>query len=134
MLTATTVIHICVDEQLKTQAEDALVTMGMTISHAVQSFLMRVVADKKMPFSINVPNAQTRSAIAESEKVSRAHSAKFTSPESKFNAVQKGSRWKTMSCALKFKCDLPVNQLRDDVSSSLELFQRVVAVKPMPLS
>ena len=50
MLTATTVIHICVDEQLKTQAEDALATMGMTISHAVQSFLMRVVADKKMPF------------------------------------------------------------------------------------
>ena len=38
-------VHVRVDEQIKTQAADTLATMGLTISDAVRVFLMRVVAD-----------------------------------------------------------------------------------------
>ena len=60
---ATTMVHVRVDEQIKIQAADTLATMGLTISDAVRVFLMRVVADKQMPFAIKAPNAETRAAM-----------------------------------------------------------------------
>ena len=76
-----TMLHVRVDEQIKIQAVDTLATMGLTISDAVHIFLMRVVADKKMPFLIKAPNAETRAAMAESDEIARAHNARFTSTD-----------------------------------------------------
>lgn len=80
-MATTTMIHVRVNEQIRAQAADALATMGLTVSSAVQMFLMRVVADKKMPFLIKAPNAETRAAMAESDKIARAHNARFTFTE-----------------------------------------------------
>lgn len=74
-----TMIHVRVNEKIKAQATDALATMGLTISDAVQIFLTRVIEDKKMPFLIKLPNAETRAAMFESDEIASAHSARFTS-------------------------------------------------------
>lgn len=80
------------DEQIKTQAADTLAAMGLTISDAVRVFLMRVVADKQMPFAIKAPNAETRAAMVEADEIARAHCARFTSADALFDHIEKNSR------------------------------------------
>ena len=86
-MTTTTMVHVRVDEQIKIQAADTLATMGLTISDAVRVFLMRVVADKQMPFAIKAPNAETRAA----DEIARAHSARFNSADALFDDLEKNS-------------------------------------------
>ena len=46
MAATTTMVHVRVDENLKAQATETLVSMGLTVSDAILVFLTRVVADK----------------------------------------------------------------------------------------
>ncbi len=91
-MAVTTMIHVRVDEQIKAQATETLASMGLTVSDAVRMFLMRVVADKQMPFAIKAPNAETRAAMAEADEIARAHSARFTSADALFDDLEKNSR------------------------------------------
>lgn len=75
-MAATTMVHVRVDEQIKAQATETLASMGLTVSDAVRVFLMRVVADKQMPFAIKAPNAETRTAMIEADEIARAHSGR----------------------------------------------------------
>ncbi len=65
-MAATTMVHIRVDETLKTQAADTLAAMGLSLSDAVRVFLTRVVAEQGLPFALKAPNAETR-AVGKSE-------------------------------------------------------------------
>ena len=76
-MTTTAMIHVRVDEQIKAQATETLAAMGLSVSDAVRVFLMRVVADKQMPFALKVPNVQTRAAIAEADEIARTRHARF---------------------------------------------------------
>lgn len=58
-MATTTTIHIRVDEQVSAQATEILAAMGLSVSDAVRMFLMRVIADQKIPFAIKTPNAET---------------------------------------------------------------------------
>ena len=62
-------VHVRVDEQIKAQATETLAAMGLFVSDAVRVFLMRVVADKQMPFALKMPNAETRAATAVTDVV-----------------------------------------------------------------
>ena len=90
-MTATTMVHVRVNEQIKSQASETLAAMGLTVSDAVRVFLMRVVADKQMPFAIKAPNAETRAAMAEADEIARAHRARFNSATELFNDLEKNS-------------------------------------------
>ena len=68
-MTTTAMIHVRVNEEIKAQATETLASMGLTVSDAVRVFLMRVVADKQMPFAIKAPNAETRAAMAEADEI-----------------------------------------------------------------
>jgi DNA-damage-inducible protein J len=57
-MAATTMVHIRVDETLKTQATDTLAAMGLSLSDAVRVFLTRVVAEQRLPFALKAPNAE----------------------------------------------------------------------------
>lgn len=72
---ATTMVHVRVEESLKTQAAETLAAMGLSISDAVRVFLTRVVAEKQFPFEIKVPNATTQAAMAESGEIMKARAA-----------------------------------------------------------
>ena len=72
----TTMIHIRVNQDLKTLASDALDEMGLSLSDAVRLLLTRIAVEKALPFYIRVPNAQTVAAMRAGDRgeVSRATS------------------------------------------------------------
>jgi DNA-damage-inducible protein J len=76
MAAATTMVHVRVDENVKVRAAETLASMGLTVSEAVRVFLARVVADKELPFALRVPNAETRTAMAEADEIACAHRAR----------------------------------------------------------
>jgi DNA-damage-inducible protein J len=90
-MTASTMVHVRVDDKVKTQATETLAAMGLTISDAVRIFLMRVVADKQMPFAIKVPNQETRAAMAEADEIVRSRRARFNSASEVFDDLEKNN-------------------------------------------
>ena len=82
-------VHVRVDERVKAQATETLAAMGLSVSDAVRVFLMRVVADKQIPFPISVPNAETRSAIAEADEISDKREGRFATGEALFDDLEK---------------------------------------------
>ena len=72
-MTATAMVHVRVDERLKAQAAETLAAMGLSVSDAVRVFLTRVVAEQQLPFALQVPNAETRAAMAEADAIVREH-------------------------------------------------------------
>ena len=65
---ATTMVHIRIDEKLKQRAGKALAEMGMSVSDAVRLLLVRVAAEKALPFEVKVPNPTTVKALQAAEK------------------------------------------------------------------
>ena len=86
-MAATTMVHIRVDETLKTQAADTLAAMGLSLSDAVRVFLTRVVAEQRLPFELKAPNAETRAALAEAGAIISARRARFTNAKALFDAL-----------------------------------------------
>lgn len=74
-MAATTMIHVRIDEQVKARAAETLAEMGLSVSDAVRVFLMRVAAEKQLPFTLKVPNAETREAMIEARVMARARFA-----------------------------------------------------------
>lgn len=65
---ATTMVHIRVDEKVKARAARTLASMGMSVSDAVRLLLVRVAAEKALPFEVRVPNATTVKAMRAADK------------------------------------------------------------------
>jgi DNA-damage-inducible protein J len=91
-MATTTMVHVRVDQQIKDEVTATLATMGLSVSDAVRVFFMRVVADKEMPFTLRVPNAETRSAMAEADEIARTRRARFDNAAELFNDLEKNSR------------------------------------------
>jgi DNA-damage-inducible protein J len=60
---STTMVHVRVDERTKVRAAKALAGMGISISDAVRMLLVRVAAERALPFEVKVPNATTVKAM-----------------------------------------------------------------------
>lgn len=60
---ATAMVHVRVDEKVKAKAAKTLAEMGMSVSDAVRMLLVRVAAEKALPFDVKVPNATTVKAM-----------------------------------------------------------------------
>lgn len=56
-------IHVRVDNNLKTKATRTLSKMGLSMSDAVRLLLTRIEADQALPFEIRVPNDTTAAAM-----------------------------------------------------------------------
>ena len=65
--TADTYVRARIDSATKKRASDALAAMGMSISDAIRLLMFRVVDERRLPFEVKAPNANTRKAIAELE-------------------------------------------------------------------
>ena len=61
-------ITIRIDPELKRKTEKALNDLGLTTTQAVTIFLKQVVLQKGLPFSVSMPNAETRRAMNELAK------------------------------------------------------------------
>ena len=84
-------VHVRVDEKIKAQATETLAAMGLSVSDAVRVFLMRVIADKQMPFALKVPNVETRAAMTEADEITRNRRARFDTAAELFDDLEKNS-------------------------------------------
>ena len=66
-MATTTMVHVRVDETIKAQAAATLADMGLSVSDAVRMLLVRVAAERALPFDVRVPNTETAAAIRELE-------------------------------------------------------------------
>jgi DNA-damage-inducible protein J len=65
---STTMVHVRVDEKTKQKAAKTLAAMGLSVSDAVRILLVRVAAEKALPFDVRVPNATTVKAMRAADK------------------------------------------------------------------
>jgi DNA-damage-inducible protein J len=86
-MATTTMLHVRVDDALKTQATQALAAMGLTVSDAVRMLLTRVAADQAFPLELKVPNAETRAAMEESRQMMRTEMPRFTDVDAFFKSL-----------------------------------------------
>ena len=88
-MAATSMVHVRLDERLKTQATETLAAMGLSVSDAVRVFLTRVVAEQQLPFALKAPNADTRVAMEEARAISKA---RFASAKALMGDLEKGAK------------------------------------------
>ncbi len=60
---ANAVVRARIDQRVKDEAAAVLAAMGLTVSDAVRLMLVRVAAEKALPFEPLVPNAETVEAM-----------------------------------------------------------------------
>jgi len=77
----TTMVHVRVEQKLKDKATKTLASMGLSVSDAVRLLLVRVAAEKALPFDVRVPNATTIRAM---QAADRGEGDRFASPEALF--------------------------------------------------
>ena len=58
-----TVVRARIDEKIKDDATAVLASIGLTVSDAFRLMMMRIAAEKRLPFEPLVPNAETIEAI-----------------------------------------------------------------------
>jgi DNA-damage-inducible protein J len=63
VMAAAEVVRARIDKELKQEATAVLSGMGLSLSDAIRLLLVRVAADKAMPFDLRVPNAESQAAI-----------------------------------------------------------------------
>ncbi len=67
-MASTTMVHVRVNEKVKEKAAETLAEMGMSVSDAVRMLLVRVAAEKALPFEVRAPNATTEKAMKAADK------------------------------------------------------------------
>lgn len=88
---STTMVHVRVEDSVKEAASRALDDMGLSVSVAVNALLKRIAVEKRIPFELKVPNAETRSAMLEADEMARAHRARFVSAGELIDELEKNS-------------------------------------------
>ena len=67
-MSANAVVRARIDGRIKSEAAAVLGAMGLTLSDAFRILLTRVAAEKALPFSPMVPNAETIAAMEAAER------------------------------------------------------------------
>lgn len=67
-MASTTMVHVRVNEKVKEKAAETLAEMGLSVSDAVRMVLVRVAAEKALPFDVRTPNAVTVKAMQAADK------------------------------------------------------------------
>ena len=81
-------LHVRVDDEIKTQASEALAAMGLSVSDAVRILLKRVVNDQAFPLELKVPNARTREAMVEARAMAKARAARVDSADALIDGLE----------------------------------------------
>ena len=59
----TTVVRARIDEKIKDEATAVLCSIGLTVSDAFRLMMVRIAAEKRLPFDPLVPNEETIEAM-----------------------------------------------------------------------
>ncbi len=77
------------DDEIKTQASEALAAMGLSVSDAVRILLKRAVNDQAFPLELKVPTAQTRAAMQEARAMAKAHTVRSGAADAMIDELEK---------------------------------------------
>lgn len=88
-MSRSTMLHVRVDDEIKTQASEALAAMGLSVSDAVRILLKRVINDQAFPLELKVPNAQTRAAMEEARAMMKSRASRFDSADALIDDLEK---------------------------------------------
>ncbi len=88
-MAATAMVHVRVNENIKTQAAETLAAMGLSVSDAVRVFLTRIAVEKELPFTLRVPNAETLAAMNEADEIAKTRRTRFSSADELFASLEK---------------------------------------------
>ena len=91
MTTESSMLHVRMDTRMKQEATAALAAMGLTASQAVRLLFHRIAVDQAFPLELKVPNAPTREAMAEVDKMVKERSARFASADEVFAELEEAS-------------------------------------------
>jgi DNA-damage-inducible protein J len=80
------------EEDIKIQAAETLSDMGLTVSDAVRVFLTRVAVEKRIPFELRIPNAETRAAMNEADDIVHTGRTRFKNADEMFHELEKKRR------------------------------------------
>lgn len=58
-----TIVRARIDARVKKEAAEVLATIGLTVSDAFRLMMMKIAADKALPFDPLIPNAETIEAM-----------------------------------------------------------------------
>ncbi len=64
-IAADSTVRARIDSATKRKASKALNNMGLSVSDAIRLMLVRVAEEKRLPFAVKVPNAETKKAMEE---------------------------------------------------------------------
>ena len=81
------VVRARIDEHVKEEAEAVLASIGLTVSDAFRMMMMRIAADKALPFEPLIPNAETVEAM---KAARRGELVKAGSPENLLESLNAG--------------------------------------------
>jgi DNA-damage-inducible protein J len=65
MINDTTIVRARVEPKLKDDAELVLSTLGLSMSDAIRMYLTQITLRQGIPFSVEIPNAETREVLRE---------------------------------------------------------------------
>ncbi len=80
-MTADSVVRARIPGEVKEKAVAALESIGLSVSDVIRMTLMRIANEGRLPFDVEVPNRETRDAMAELEA---GRGQKFDSAEALF--------------------------------------------------
>ncbi|MGO4124711.1 type II toxin-antitoxin system RelB/DinJ family antitoxin [Inquilinus sp. YAF38] len=72
-MAATEVVRARVDSNLKKEASAVLSGMGLSVSDAIRMMLVRVAAERALPFAVREPNRETQASMRAAERGEIAH-------------------------------------------------------------
>jgi DNA-damage-inducible protein J len=79
---ASETVRARIDRDTKAAASEALAAMGLSVSDAIRMMLRRIAEEKRLPFDVTVPNAESRAAI---EELEAGKGKRFKSAEALFD-------------------------------------------------
>jgi DNA-damage-inducible protein J len=88
-MSRTSMLHVRIDDDVKTKATAALEAMGLSASDAVRLLFHRIAADQAFPLELKVPNAETRAAMEEARAMMRAGKLRFKSADELLASLEK---------------------------------------------
>ena len=87
-MTATSMLHVRLDDRLKERGNAVLAAMGLSASDAVRLLYHRLIADQAFPLELKVPNAKTQAAMIEAEDIAAKRLARFADVEEMVVALE----------------------------------------------
>ncbi|MGI8568565.1 MAG: type II toxin-antitoxin system RelB/DinJ family antitoxin [Methylocella sp.] len=67
-MTTDTTVRARIDKRVKAEAAHVLEDMGLSVSDAIRMMLIRVAAEKALPFEVKAPNAVTARTLRKADR------------------------------------------------------------------